>query len=110
MNVALQPLRIPAGWSVTLNDFGEIAPSTELSEVEQTGFKEDLFQAVHHSRKRLLDLGWYPSGDLQNGAFRVVLCDGDFRGKLLNELRTRDLSVAVATIERFMADVCDERI
>jgi fibronectin type 3 domain-containing protein len=110
MNVPLQPLRIPAGWLVEYNDgLYECDPLPErVAEDDRIFFfKEDMLQMKHLRRDRLLDLGWYPEGDLAAGAYKVVVYEGDFRGRLLHEFRTADRRTIVAEIERLLVAVCN---
>lgn len=106
----MQPLRIPSGWTVQYNSgLHEIDPDPAIvpeSEV-QWYFKQDLLQMTHTRRDRLLDVGWYPDGDLANGAFGLVVSAGDFRGRLLHEFETRDRHELVAEIERLLVAVAN---
>ncbi len=103
MEQLLQPLRVPGGWHVMHNTFREPNPDQMLKSVDRWDFTEDLFQAVHSRFNRLIDLGWYPSGDLANGSFLIVLYAGDFHGELLHQFRSRDHSEVTAEIERLLA-------
>jgi fibronectin type 3 domain-containing protein len=105
VDVPLQPLRIPTGWLVTYNDgLYEIDPRPDAipSEDRRLIFKEDMLQMKHIRTDRLLDLGWYPEGDLENGGYGLVIYQGDFRGRLLHEFSTRDRATLVAEIERLL--------
>ena len=69
----LQPLKIPAGWSVEINHFYDLEPVSEDIEIrdkrfyEKDGWKyfdEDLLFLIKRLNKRTwlkLDLGWAPS-------------------------------------------------
>lgn len=58
---------------------------------------------MKHSRTdRLLDLGWYPDGNLEEGGFGLVVMQGDFRGEELFRLRTTSRLEVVAEIERLL--------
>lgn len=108
MELRLQPLRIPTGWQVDYNDgLWEIDPSdATISEDERWWlFKEDMLQLTHPRFNRLLDVGWYPGGDLAQGQYGLVLYEGDFGGRLLFQLRTRDRLDLVAEIERLLQSV-----
>lgn len=105
---ALQPLRIPAGWLVSYNNaLYEIDPDPKiiLEEDRSWFFKEDMLQMKHKRGDRLLDLGWYPEGDLENGCYGLVLYEGNFRGTLLYELETRSRLFLVKEIERLLITV-----
>src|SRR4051812_29295987 len=110
MNFPLQPLRIPSGWLVDFNTFSEVDPSTSLGPDAALWRKQDLLQAVHLRRDRVLDLGWYPDGDVAAGAYRVVLHAGDLRGPLLHEFESRERLAVVAEVERLFADVAACRL
>lgn len=110
MEHRLQPLRIPTDWTVGYNDLHEIDPSDVPEDDRYTFLKEDLLQMKQEHFNRLLDVGWYPSGNLADGAFGLVVYEGDFHGKLLFELRTADRAHLVAEIERLLQEVCDGRL
>ena len=71
-------------------------------------FKEDMLQLKHDHRNRLLDVGWFPSGDLQSGEYALHLHEGDWiMGRKLHEFRTRNRQALVAEIERLLLGVVD---
>jgi hypothetical protein len=111
--VRLQPLRVPAGWVVEYNNaLYELDPSPELV-LEQDRwwlFKQDMLMMRHERRHRLLDLGWYPEGDLVGGHYGLAVYEGDFRGRLLHEFATRDRLTLVAEIEQLLQAVTDGRL
>lgn len=107
MNIPLQPLRIPGGWLVKFNTLDEVDPADVPRENAWMWFKEDLFLAVHERQNRLVDVGWYPDGDVENGAYRLVVHVGDFRGEELHSFETRDRRVLVAEMERWLAGISD---
>ena len=110
MDYRLHPLRVPAGWEVSYNDFYEV-DSAEVDESDRHAvLKEDLLQMKQERLNRLLDVGWYPSGNLAEGAYGLVVYEGDFSGGLLFELRTPDRSRLVAEVERLLQEVCDGRL
>ena len=111
--IPLQPLRIPAGWLVDYNNgLFEIDPLPELftDEIPSNIFKEDMLQMTNDRANRLLDLGWYPEGDLVAGNYGLVVYEGDFGGRLIYELRTRDRLELVATIERLLSEICQGKL
>lgn len=114
MNYPLQPIRVPAGWLVEYNKFCELDPSPPRGERDFWLFKlyftQDLLQASNKRRGRLLDLGWYPDGDMAAGAFHVVVHVNDFHGELLHSFRSRDRLAVVAEIERLFSEVSDNRL
>lgn len=67
----LQPLRIPAGWYICYNMFSEYDPERD-GEDGCLELCEDLLQLEHD--KLLIDLGWYPHGDL-NGSYKMYMVD-----------------------------------
>jgi hypothetical protein len=108
LNLQLQPLRIPTGWLVSYNNgLYEIDPDPAIvPEPDQWWvFKQDMVQMWHEGTNRLLDIGWYPEGDLTNGSYRLVVHDGDFRGPEVHHFTTRNRSTLVAEIERLLVAV-----
>jgi hypothetical protein len=104
MELRLQPLRIPSGWQVTHNDgLWEVDPDEErvADEDRLWIFKEDLLQMVHPQSHRLLDV---------EGRYRLVIYEGDFRGRLLHQFETRARLLLVVELERLMADVRDRKL
>jgi hypothetical protein len=125
ITLLLQPLRVPAGWKVTYNQFYRIDPK-ELLTLEDSEHKknlvsyleEDMFQAVHEKTKISLDLGWGPAGDLYNGRFRATLvkpCKPDLEhmpwhereydydwDNPLEQLQTETLEDAISFLETSM--------
>src|SRR5262245_4816669 len=110
MQHRLQPLRIPTGWMVAYNDLHEIDPADVTEDDRYTLLKEDLLQMRQAHFNRVLDVGWYPSGNLSEGAYGLVVYEGDFHGRLLFELHTSDRAQLVAEIERLLQEVCDRRL
>jgi hypothetical protein len=113
VQIPLQPLRIPTGWQVAYNNgLFEIDPLSELfpDEISWEIFKEDMLQMKNDMFDRLLDLGWHPEGDLVEGNYHLVVYEGDFCGRLIYELRTRDRLELVATIEWLLAEICQGKL
>ena len=104
LEVRLQPLRIPMGWAVSYNRLYELDPDPARvsHDTAHFCFGEDILQFVRPTCNRLVDVGWYPHGDLQEGAFRLVVYEGDFRGTLLHEFRTRSRLELVTELERVL--------
>ncbi|HAJ98222.1 MAG TPA: hypothetical protein DCO72_10865 [Ruminococcus sp.] len=67
----LQPLRIPAGWTVKYNHFSEYDPQKDGAEYVFE-LVEDLLQLEYQNL--LIDLGWYPDMDI-NGKYQLFLVD-----------------------------------
>lgn len=106
----LQPLRIPAGWTVAYNNgLYEIDPPGESVPEDDRWvvFKEDMLQMRNERRNRLLDLGWYPEGDMEVGQYGLVVYEGDFHGQLLHEFRGRERAALVAEIERILVVISE---
>jgi len=68
------------GWFVSLHKLYYLSPN-DANQVEgiqtdvtvwDTIFVQDLFEAVNDDKLLLLDVGWYPDGDV-NGQFRLEL-------------------------------------
>lgn len=108
MTVPLQPLRVPAGWSMAYNNgLWEIDPDPTLIPEDERWliFKEDMLQMHHARANKLLDLGWHPEGDLENGHYKLVLYEGDFRGSLIHEFHTQNRLELIVEIERLLLAV-----
>jgi len=107
MKLELQELKIPAGWFISYNQFYNISPSEETVDSVDTVFIEDILQFTNDSRNRLIDLGWYPEGDFTIGAYGLVVYEGDFRGKLLYELKSKSKQEIVSEINRLLLDITE---
>ncbi len=114
MDIPLQPLRIPTGWTVAYNDgLYEIDPSEKLipEDKHMWFFKEDMLQLWNADRNLLLDVGWFPSGDLKCGEYALHLHRGDWvSGQKLHAFRTRSRLALVAEIERLLLGVVDGNV
>ena len=111
MKYRLQPLRIPSGWTVAFNDgLYAIDPDGIGEDDGGTCFREDMLQMTHEHFNRVLDVGWYPSGDLSEGNYGLHVHEGDWHGRLLFELHTRDRARLVSEIERLLQEVCDGQL
>ena len=110
METRLQPLRIPAGWTVTYSKLHEIDPLDVPDDGRYVFLDEDLLQMRHDRFNRLLDVGWYPPGNVADGAYGLVVYEGDFNGRLLFEHRTPSRSQMVAEVERLLEEVSQGRL
>src|SRR5438552_2819501 len=110
MKPPLQPLRIPAGWAVSYSKLHEIDPANVRVDDRYWFLDEDLLQMRHDRFNRLLDVGWYPSGDSAEGAYGLVIYEGDFHGRLLFEYRTPSHSKLIAEIERLLEEMSEGRL
>ncbi len=64
----------------------------------------------HDRYDRLLDVGWYPAGNIAEGAYHLVVYEGDCGGTLLFDRLTSSRSELVAEIERLLEDVSEGRL
>lgn len=104
-NVPLQPLRITEGWCVSYNGgFYEVDP-TPATIPWWWIFKSSMLMLVHERRKRLLDLSWTDEMNVEHGQYRLVVHEGDHRGRELMRLESRDRAEIVTTIERTLERV-----
>ena len=60
-----------------------------------------MYQARHNRHDRLIDLGWTPEGDWDDGSYKPVLYVGDFRGELLREIRTKNRAEIVTAMNEW---------
>lgn len=109
----LQPLRIPAGWKVTFNDFFKLDPALYTASDNEfwDNFVEDMLYIVNeqtfkkdkktYRKKIALDLGWYPEMDI-HGEFALYVIKDDNWSSPLVEYRSRSQSEIVDTIEAFL--------
>lgn len=93
----LQPLRVPANWTIRHNTFFEIDPS----EATRAYLCEDLFQATCERADVLLDLGWYPDGH-PAGHYVLQAYRGDFTGTQLARLEAPTRADAVRELEALL--------
>lgn len=70
-------------------------------------FNEDILQFTNAYRNRVIDLGWYPEGNYDHGHFRLVVYEGDFRGKLLYEMESKNKDNIVSEINRLLSDITE---
>lgn len=113
MEAPLQPLRLLPGWKITFNSLFEIDPAADQIPANHHSWflKEDMLQAEHQDRDRLLDVGWYPDGDLDRGEYALHVHQGDWvTERLLHEFRTRNRQSLVAEIERIFAAITEGRL
>jgi hypothetical protein len=104
-----QPLRIPAGWTVSYNSFYEVDPGSDtyiegLPNGNAWGLSsQDLLQISNSHYDVLVDLGWVPDED-PNGSFVVqVIRETDWSSPLAEfESKSR-----IATVQRLESLLCD---
>lgn len=95
----LQPLRVPAGWTISYNHFHECDASDPDSD---DYLIEDLYQAFNEQHDQLLDIGWY--GSMEEGSFGLTLVQHDFRGPELAKYNSRNRQEIVLMAEEWMAN------
>jgi hypothetical protein len=99
----LQPLRIPAGWRIVINNLCESDPLT-VNAPDDTRWEyldEDLFSAKHDHYQVAVDVGWYPAMN-PDGSYRALLVASDDWDKPLDTLVTRSLQDVVLWLEERM--------
>jgi len=107
MKLELQELKIPTGWYISYNQFYNIAPSKAAVEAIDTVFNEDILQFKNEHRNRVIDLGWYPEGDYDLGSYGLVVYEGDFQGKLLCEIDSKNKDEIVSEINRLLLEIAE---
>ncbi|AUX24119.1 hypothetical protein SOCEGT47_046550 [Sorangium cellulosum] len=101
----LQPLRIPTGWRITINNLCEFNPCTinDPSDERWEYLEEDLFSAQHEHYQTTVDVGWYPSMS-PDGNYKAIFILNDDWNNPLDELVTRNLQEIVPWLEERMAN------
>ena len=110
----LQPLRIPAGWSVVFNKFENIEPHEVPEKNEKIwlfSFNEDILYIRSDivsdwggkTEKQTLgiDLGWYPDGD-SDGKFTLRAVPDNNWDEPLLEFSSRSKDAIVQTLEKWL--------
>lgn len=96
-------IQVSGNWLITFNDLPAEEPSKE--NVEQSyDYKEDLLQIRNEKSNLLIDVGWYPEGDYENGKLRICLFEGDFHGRLIKESSTKSLAEAILQIKMLIKE------
>ena len=84
--------KVPAGWTVTFDDF----PRSDHPE----DLKEDLMQVRHDAQNVLVDLGWYADHmGPDSGNFKIYVHRGNFEGPELAVASLPTLALAAAKME-----------
>jgi membrane carboxypeptidase/penicillin-binding protein len=97
----LQPLRIPTGWSVVLNNLHDIDP-VAIEQVDDERWKhldEDLLALRHEHFGIAVDVGWYPAMSPE-GQYRAHVISKDDWEMPLSTLKTRSLHELITWVER----------
>lgn len=110
----LQPLRIPCGWKIVINNFTEADPSnyTEKNIDDlYSYFTEDMLyiraereikkNKIKYIKSMAVDLGWYPEGNI-NGNFGLFLIKDDDWNNPVKELHSKDIQKIINTIEEWL--------
>jgi len=109
MSASLVPLRIPDGWAVVTNNFGDEDPIVRDGHlVNDQYYCEDLLSIerikhegglwVNDSDGHAVDLGWYPDSDPE-GNYRLVVMRRDWNNVLV-KIESKDRQVIRVAIER----------
>lgn len=100
MYYELQPLRIQAGWRIEYNNFTEydmdIHGVDDLFELH-----EDLLRLRHINRKLIIDLGWYPSYEIDGSYLLMFVKNFDWDNPL-EQISTRSKKEIIACIEKWV--------
>lgn len=108
MRPPLVPLRIPAGWLISFNQFTEANPDLFIDDdyKYKWEFNEDIFQFENSYRKQILDLSWRPEFN-PNGEYILVLVDAGtlYWDPPLREFRSRDINKIVEMTENWLLEV-----
>jgi hypothetical protein len=109
-DLTYQPLRVPAGWTMSYSSFYEVDPG---SEVHVKGlpegsawalFNQDMLQMSNAHYDVVLDMGWVPDQD-PNGSFVVQVIRGTDWDNPLAEFESRSRPDVVQWIESILRDV-----
>lgn len=104
MEFELQPLRIQAGWKTEFNNFTEYDVNVH-GEKYCFELNEDLIRLTNEAAGLTIDLGWYPSFDL-NGSYILMLVKGDAWEKPLEKVVTRSKDEVISCIEKWVCYQC----
>lgn len=100
MYYELQPLRIQAGWKIEYNNFTEydlaIHDLNDLFELN-----EDLIQLHNEKANLTIDLGWYPSHNI-NGNYLLLLVKDYKWDYPLEQITSKNKSEIIACIEKWV--------
>ncbi|MDE6567013.1 MAG: hypothetical protein K2K70_04665 [Lachnospiraceae bacterium] len=104
MDFELQPLRIQAGWRMEYNNFTEYDMDVH-GEKYCFELNEDLIMLTNDIANLTINLGWYPSFDL-NGSYILYLVRNKDWNKPLEKVVTRSKSEVIACIEKWVCYEC----
>ncbi|MBD5524929.1 MAG: hypothetical protein HDR04_11045 [Lachnospiraceae bacterium] len=100
MYYELQPLRIQAEWKIEFNNFTEY-DIDEHGENDSFELHEDLLRLYNEKANLIIDLGWYPSYDI-NGNYLLLLVK-DFKWDCpLEHVSSKSKKEIVTCIEKWV--------
>lgn len=100
MTYELQPLRLQSGWKIDFNNFTEYDISIH-GEMDFFELSEDLLRLSNDKFNMIIDLGWYPSYDIE-GKYTLELiknCNWDYP---LEKVCTQSKSEIISNIEKWV--------
>lgn len=100
MYYELQPLRIQAGWKIIYNNFTEYDIHIH-DKKDSFELHEDLLQLYHEKANLLIDLGWYPSYDI-NGNYLLLLVQNSQWNCPLEQISSTSKKEIIAYIEKWV--------
>ena len=115
----LQPLRIPANWTILQHKLMNIEPEKLNKNDDKwlTMFVEDILQIERHLKRKInkkveqqkliIDLGWYPDSE-PSGNFRLVaILNNNWEFPLL-QFKSRSKKEIVETLEYWLFGIFDD--
>ncbi len=115
----LQPLRIPANWTILQHKLMNIEPEKLNKNDDKwlTMFVEDILQIERHLKRKInkkveqqkliIDLGWYPDGE-PSGNFRLVaILNNNWEFPLL-QFTSRSKKEILETLEYWLFEIFDD--
>lgn len=96
----LQPLRLQAGWKIEFNDFTEYDMAVH-GKHDSFELHEDLLQLMNEKANLVIDLGWYPSYDV-NGNYLLLFIKGYDWDSPLEKVITKSKNEIIACIEKWV--------
>ncbi len=115
----LQPLRIPANWTILQHKLMNIEPEKLNKNDDKwlTMFVEDILQIERHLKRKInkkveqqkliIDLGWYPDSE-PSGNFRLVaILNNNWEFPLL-QFTSRSKKEILETLEYWLFEIFDD--
>ena len=100
MYYELQPLRIQAGWKIQYNNFTEYDINIHNKQ-DSFELHEDLLQLHNEKANLIIDLGWYPSYDI-NGNYILQLVKNFDWNCPLEQISSTSKNEIIAYIEKWV--------